>query len=50
MYWKYYILLYKNGKMKTVKSIPSMGENKGEWCRGSIQLQYIVKVLVSVTM
>jgi hypothetical protein len=32
MWWKYCILMYENGKMKHVETIPGMvrGEDKGE--------------------
>jgi hypothetical protein len=49
--WEYYVLVYENGKMRSVESIPGMGEgDKGEWWRGWIQVWYIGRILVNVTM
>jgi hypothetical protein len=32
---EYYALMYENGKMRPVETIPAMGgEDKGEWWRG----------------
>jgi hypothetical protein len=32
MYWKYYVFMYENGKMRPVETIPRMGgeRDKGE--------------------
>jgi hypothetical protein len=36
MYWKYYVLMHENGRMRPVETIPGMEgrRNKGEWWRG----------------
>jgi hypothetical protein len=26
MWWKYYVLMYKNGKLRPVETVPGMGE------------------------
>jgi hypothetical protein len=32
---EYYALMYENGKMRSVETIPGMGDgDKGEWWRG----------------
>jgi hypothetical protein len=51
MLWKYCILMYKNGKMRPVETIPGMGwgNYKREWWKGWIQLRYIVWTSVNVT-
>jgi hypothetical protein len=28
MWWKYYVLIYENGKMRPVETIPGMGEGR----------------------
>jgi hypothetical protein len=52
IWWKDYILLYENGKMRHVVTIPGMGkgENKREWWRGWVQPRYIMRTFVNVTM
>jgi hypothetical protein len=30
MWWKYYVLMYENGKMRAAGTVPGMGEDKGE--------------------
>jgi hypothetical protein len=49
---KYFVLMYENGKMRHVETIPGMREmeDKGEWWREWILLWYIVRTLVNVTM
>jgi hypothetical protein len=44
--------MYENGKMRLVETIPGMegGGAKGEWWKGLIQLWYIVRTFVNVTM
>jgi hypothetical protein len=44
--------MYENGKMRPVITIPGMeGEgDKGEWWRGWIQLWYVVRTFVNITM
>jgi hypothetical protein len=44
--------MYVNGKMRPVETISGMGEegDKGEWWKGWIQLWYIVKTFVNITM
>jgi hypothetical protein len=41
-----------NGKMRPVETIPGTGGggDKGEWWRGWIQLLYIVRTFVNVTL
>jgi hypothetical protein len=34
MWWKYYVFMYENGKMRPVDTIPEVGRDKGEWWRG----------------
>jgi hypothetical protein len=41
--------MYENGKMRHVETIPGMGEGGERW-RGWIQLGYIVRTFVNVTM
>jgi hypothetical protein len=43
--WKYYVLMYENGKMRLVETVAGI-EDKGEWWRGWIQLWYIVRTFV----
>jgi hypothetical protein len=44
--------MYENGKMRPFETIPGMGgeEHKGDWWKGWIQLWYIIKTFVNVTM
>jgi hypothetical protein len=43
--------MYKNGKMRPVETIPRTGgEGKGEWLKGWIQLWYIVRTFVKITI
>jgi hypothetical protein len=44
--------VYENGKMRSVETIPGIGGrgNKGEWQRGWMQLWYILRTFVNVTM
>jgi hypothetical protein len=45
--------MYENEKMRPVKTIPGIGggvEIKGQWWNGWIQLWYIVRTFVNVTM
>jgi hypothetical protein len=46
------VLMYENRKIRPVETVPGMGEerNNGEWWRGWIQLWYIVRTLVNITM
>jgi hypothetical protein len=44
------VLMYKNGKMRHGEIILGMGEDKGEWWKGWIQLWYIIRTFVNVTM
>jgi hypothetical protein len=52
MWWKYYVLMYKNGEKRHVETIPGMrgrGYN-GEWWRVWIQWWYIVRTFANITM
>jgi hypothetical protein len=44
--------MYKNGKMRHVETVPGMGGggSKGEWCQEWIQLWYIIRTFINVTM
>jgi hypothetical protein len=47
-----YTYIHVNGKLRPVETVPGMGggESKGERWRGWIQLWYIVKTFVNVTV
>jgi hypothetical protein len=47
---EYYALMYENGEMRPVETVPGMGEDEGEWWRGWIWLRYNVSSFVNVTM
>jgi hypothetical protein len=47
---EYYALMYENGKMRPVETVPAMGEGIKENDGGRINLWYIVRNLVNVTM
>jgi hypothetical protein len=49
---KYCVHVYVSGKMRPAETIPGMGGrgNKREWQKGWIQLWYIVRTFVNITM
>jgi hypothetical protein len=47
---EYYVLMYGNGKMRPVETVPGMGRgDKGEWWRVNSTM-IIARTLVNVTM
>jgi hypothetical protein len=51
IWWKYYILMYENGKMRPAETIVGREcGDKGEWWRGWIQLWYIVRIFINGTI
>jgi hypothetical protein len=48
---KYYVHMYVNGKMRLVETTQEWGiKDKGEWWKAWIQVRYIIKTFVNITM